>query len=384
MHKISTLNKIAPAGIDRFSADYSVSDGSAGIAGSEAVIVRSMDMHQMDFGDQLIAIARAGAGVNNIPLDKCKNEGIAVFNAPGANANAVKELVIGSLCITARHLDSAVAWTRTLADMEDPGPAIEAGKGQFVGYEIMGKTLGIVGLGNTGARIAKAALDLGLHVIGFDPYLSVHAALFLDPRVQVVESLDELLPLCDFVTLHIPATGSTKEMVNADLLSKFKDGAVLLNFSRDKLVVEKDIVTALESGKLSKYVTDFAMPSLMGRKDTVVTPHIGASTKESEDNCAMMAANEIIDYLENGNIVNSVIYPRVTLGTKAAGHTRLSVCTKGVEDPMAAALAIAGSAKITASKAAVRQDVGYALLDIEGACTPGALPAGVTRCRVIE
>lgn len=363
MYKISTLNKISPIGLKRFTDKYEISDGGENVNGATGILVRSQVMHEMDFDDELLAIARAGAGVNNIPLDKCADQGIVVFNTPGANANSVKELVIGSMIVAARNIDSSIAWVNSLKgdpSIEDMAKAVEKGKSMFAGHEILGKTLGVVGLGAIGAMVANSAVDLGMKVFGYDPFLSPEGAKRLNPAIQIVEKTEDMLPECDYVTLHLPATKDTTEMVNASLLSHFKDGAVLLNFSRDKLVSEQDILAALDSGKLSKYVTDFATNGILGHDRVTVTPHLGASTEEAEDNCAIMAADEMMDYLERGNIVNSVNFPRVTLDADAA-H-RVSILTKGESDPVKFAQDLLSGVGIKAIAGAVRGDYGCVLL----------------------
>ena len=363
MYKISTLNKISEVGLKRFTDKYEIRDGSENISGSAGVLVRSQAMHDMDFDDELLAIARAGAGVNNIPLDKCADQGIVVFNTPGANANSVKELVIGSMIGAARNIAGSIAWVNSLKDdpsIEDMAKAVEKGKSLFAGSEILGKTLGVVGLGAIGAMVANTAVDLGMKVYGYDPFLSPEAAKRLHPSIQVVEKTEEMLPSSDYVTLHLPATKDTTGMVNKEMLSYFKDGAILLNFSRDKLVEEGDILEALNSGKLSKYVTDFATNGILGNDKVTVTPHLGASTEEAEDNCAIMAADEIMDYIERGNIVNSVNFPRVTLDTDAS-H-RVAILTKGESDPLKLLQSLLEGKTILAGAGAVRGDYGYAVI----------------------
>ena len=394
MYKIATLNKISPVGLKRFTEKYEVFDGAgeAGIAGASGVLVRSQAMHDMEFGDELLAIARAGAGVNNIPLDRCADQGIVVFNTPGANANAVTELVIASMIMAARNIDSAIAWEGTLKDdptVEDVSKAVEKGKSKFAGFEIKGKTLGLVGLGAIGRLVANAAKALGMTVMGFDPYLGEAQAKALEGQVTIKETLAEMLPECDIVSLHLPATDSTKGMINADVLSSFKDGAVLLNFSRDKLVVEADLLGALESGKLKKYVTDFATPGILGDPRVTCTPHLGASTEEAEDNCAMMAVDQMMNYIETGAIKNSVNFPALSLdllppGEDAAAYNTICLMTKGEPEPAKLLSAMFADKSIYAAKGAVRGEYGYALGLTKDAITEVPKAEGVIRVRVIE
>ncbi len=367
MYNISTLNKISKVGLKRFSSDYNIVAAESEIRNSDGVIVRSHKMHDMDFDDKLLAIARAGAGVNNIPLDKCSAKGIVVFNTPGANANAVKELVIGCMIIALRNIDGAFLWTESILtnndNHEEAAKAIEKGKSKFAGSELQGKTIGVIGLGAIGAMVANAANSLGMKVLGYDPYLSVRAALHLDSNITVIDDLKEMVSASDLVTLHLPALESTSGLVNANLLESFKDNSILLNFSRDKLVVEDDIVKAIESGKLAKYVTDFATPKLLGKPNMVLTPHLGASTQEAEDNCAIMAANQMMDYFENGNISNSVNFPNVSLA-RTDNCSRYAVITQGVEDPIKLVMGSFKDCRIAAVSGATRAEYGYVLLDI--------------------
>ncbi len=313
---IQLLNKIAAVGINQLGESFTAADN---IENPDGILVRSAAMHDMEFGDNLKAIARAGAGVNNIPIDRCSQEGIVVFNTPGANANGVKELAICALLLAARDVVGGIAWANTLT--EDVAKQVEKGKSQFAGTELMGKTLGVVGLGAIGGLIANVALELGMNVIGCDPYLSVEAAWNLDHRVVRAASYDELFEKCDYITLHIPATKDTKNIIREENLAKMKDGAKLINLSRADLVCAADLKAALESGKLSAYVTDFPTEEILNTKGIVAIPHLGASTEESEDNCAVMAARELKDYLLDGNIVNSVNFP--TLSMPRTGVARI-------------------------------------------------------------
>ena len=392
MYNIATLNKISPVGLKEFTDKYSVSDDVSCCCG---IVVRSADMHEMEFGKGLLAIARAGAGVNNIPLDRCAESGITVFNTPGANANAVKELVIGAMILAARNIPAGIAWASGLTG-DDVSKQVEKGKGQFAGTEISGKTLGVVGLGAIGAMVANAASALGMNVIGYDPYLSVNAALRLLPGVGIRRDIKELLGESDYITLHLPATDSTKGMFNEELLSCVKSGAVFLNFSRDKLMDEGALIKALDAdneallGKISKYVTDFVTAGIHGRPDVIVLPHLGASTAEAEDNCAAMAARELMDYIENGNIVNSVNLPAVSLGPVAADETRVAVITKDEPDPVRLASAMFADNVIKAAAGGTRPSsdgaalYGYALLSLAQPVTSVPKVDGVVRVRVLQ
>lgn len=321
MFKIATLNKISPVGLSHLTDNYTITEN---VDEANAILVRSQAMHDMDFSDNLLSIARAGAGVNNIPLDRCAEEGIVVFNTPGANANAVKELVLAGMFMAARNIPEAVIWAKSLDS--DVLKAYEKGKGQFAGTEIAGKTLGVIGLGAIGIKIANAAEALGMNVIGYDPFLTVNAAHRISNTAEIVNDMKDMLGKCDYITIHVPATDSTKGMMNKEVFDRMKDGAIFLNFSRDKLVNDADLMAAIDSGKIRKYVTDFATDELLHYNNVIAIPHLGASSAEAEDNCATMAALQTMDYIENGNIVNSVNFPAVSLGAKAG--TRIAVLSK--------------------------------------------------------
>ena len=323
MYKIATLNKISPVGLKQLPGGYILVENASE---ADGILVRSQDMHEMELGDKLKAIARAGAGVNNIPLDKCAERGIVVFNTPGANANAVKELVLCGLLLAARNVPSALSWAAGLK--EDVSKTVEKGKSQFAGSEILGKTLGVVGLGAIGRKVAASAKALGMEIVGYDPYYVSGGE-----GISVYSDLGEMLSLCDYVTLHLPANDSTKGMMNAELFDAMKDGTVLLNFSRDKLVNELDLAAAMESGKVAKYVTDFPNDNMVGRENVILLPHLGASTAESEDNCAVMAARELREYLENGNIRTSVNLPEMSM--ERSGVQRLCILHKNVPGMLA-------------------------------------------------
>ncbi len=362
MYKISTLNKISKVGLACLDEQYIITDK---IEEADGILVRSQDMHSMDFSDELLAIARAGAGVNNIPLDKCAEKGIVVFNTPGANANAVKELVMAGLFLSARNIPKALTWAASLS--ENVSAAVEKGKSQFAGTEIAGKTLGVVGLGAIGRKVAASANALGMKILGYDPYYTSGCE-----ETTVYSSLEEMLPQCDYVTIHVPATDSTKGMFNKDLFAHMKESAVLLNFSRDKLVNDVDLLVALETGKISGYVTDFPNDALVGRDNVILLPHLGASTAEAEDNCATMAVRQIMDYFENGNIKNSVNFPAVDLGPLEKG-IRLSFLTKGISEDEIKELLAGGDLKIKKSASAVKGDYGYVLIEVEGDSVPSLI-----------
>jgi D-3-phosphoglycerate dehydrogenase len=378
MYNIATLNKISPVGLAHLSDKYTVVDD---VNSATGILVRSQDMHEMDFGENLMVIARAGAGVNNIPLDKCADQGIVVFNTPGANANAVKELVIAGMLMSARNVPAAIKWAATLEGEEDAAKKVEKGKGQFAGTEIAGKTLGVFGLGAIGARVANAACDLGMNVIGYDAFFSTKAALSLCPCVKVVDDPKDMLPLCDYVTIHVPAMDSTKGMFNKDMFAMMKDGVTVLNYSRDKLVNEADLLAALASGKVKKYATDFVTDGIMTADGVMYTPHLGASTAEAEDNCATMAVAEIMDYVENGNVVNSVNFPGANLGP-VAGDTRICVMTKGVENPVDAVVKTLG-VTVNAVAGGVKGDFGYVLVSTSDKITSVPKIDGSIKVRVI-
>ncbi len=326
MYKVKTLNKIAKIGLDVFDDKYTFGDE---VENPDGIILRSFNMHEMELPESLAAVARAGAGVNNIPIEKCSEKGIVVFNTPGANANAVKELVIAGLLLASRKVVQGINWAKTLIGEGDQvSKLVEKGKSDFAGPEIMGKTLGIIGLGAIGIRVANAAHALGMNVIGYDPYLSVDAAWKMTRAAEHASKIDDVLAKSDYISIHVPATADTKGMFNADLFRKVKPGVRLLNFSRAELVDTESVIKALEDGTVSEYVTDFATEELLKCEKVVVMPHLGASTPESEDNCAVMAAKELKDFLENGNITNSVNFPNCDMG-KVCG-TRITMAHKNV------------------------------------------------------
>lgn len=361
MYNIQTLNKISTYGTDNFDkAKYAISDTCEN---PDAIMVRSAAMHDMAFGSNLLAIARAGAGVNNIPVDKCAADGICVFNTPGANANAVKELVIAGLLISSRKVPEAMNWAQTLkGNGAEVGKMVEKGKSQFAGPEILGKTLGVIGLGAIGVLVANAAIALGMKVVGFDPYLSVKAALGLDPQVKVVADVKELYAASDYVTIHVPFNADTKGTINAETIGMMKDGVRVLNFARGELVDNAAMIAALENGKVAAYVVDFPSDEILGVKNAIAIPHLGASTPESEDNCAMMAALELIDYIENGNIKNSVNYPDASMN---AVGTKICIMHKNVPAVISALTAALGDAGINIDNMLnkSKKDYAYTMID---------------------
>ena len=384
MYKILTLNKIAACGTDLFDrSKYTVADMETE---PDGIMVRSANMLEEEFAPTLKAIARAGAGVNNIPVDRCSEQGICVFNTPGANANAVKELVIAGLLMTSRKIPAAIDWAKTLKGKGDEvGKLVEKGKAAFAGPEIMGKTLGIVGLGAIGVKVANTALSLGMKVVGYDPFLSVNAALNLKPGVNVVKSLDEVYACADYITLHLPYNKDTKDTVCAESLAKMKDGVRILNFARGELVNSGDLLAAISSGKCAAYITDFPNDEIIGVEGVVAVPHLGASTPESEDNCAVMAARQLIDYLETGKIVNSVNLPECELAKTA--DCLVCVIHKNVPSIITQITGVisAGGGNIENIASKSKKDWAYTMLDVTGVVTPSDIEKieGVTGVRVL-
>lgn len=323
--KVKLLNKIAQIGLDQFDANYECRED---FQDYDAIMVRSAKLHDVEFSKDLKCIARAGAGVNNIPLDRCSEDGIVVFNTPGANANAVKELVIASLILSGRKIAQGINWVKSIADDEDLGKAVEKGKSNFVGPEIAGKKLGVIGLGAIGVQVANAAAALDMEVYGYDPYISVQAAWTLKARINHAKDLKTIFEECDYITVHVPFMEATKNIVGADAFDQMKDGVRILNFARGGLIDEDALLKALEAGKVGCYVTDFPTKELLAFDNVIGVPHLGASTPESEDNCAVMAANEIRDYLENGNIVHSVNMPDIQMAQEA--KYRICIINKNI------------------------------------------------------
>lgn len=365
MFKILTLNKISKVGLGQLSDNYTVSDNEAN---PDGILLRSFKMHDMELPESLKAVARCGAGVNNIPLDKCAEKGIVVFNTPGANANAVKELVLTGLLLSSRKIMASYAWAQSLQGTEDIAKQVEKGKSNFAGPEIKGKTLGIVGLGAIGVLVANAAVALGMNVIGYDPYFSIKNALALDNAVKFTSNLDDIYAVADYITVHVPATPETKNMINAESLAKCKDGVRLLNFARNELVNVADVKTALESGKVSCYICDFPNEETVGVDGIITLPHLGASTPEAEDNCATMAAKEIMAYLEDGNIVNSVNYPNCS-APRIAGKARVCVLHNNTPNILAQITAFFGEKGINIEHMTnnAKGDYAYTILDVDNA-----------------
>jgi len=367
MYKIQTLNKIDPKGLENFPAGrYEIADN---MANPDAIVLRSFKMFDMELPSSLKAVARAGAGVNNIPIEKCTEKGIVVFNTPGANANGVKELVIAGLLLSSRDIAEGIGWAKTLIGQGSQVPAlIEKGKTAFGGQEIQGKTLAVIGLGAIGILVANAAQALGMNVLGYDPYLSVKQALRLNPNVKCFDSADALLSNADYISLHIPLTSETKEFINKDKFSLMKNGASLLNFARGELVSTPDVAEALESGKLHRYVTDFPDEEILKIEHVIAIPHLGASTEESETNCAIMAVNQVKEFLENGNIVNSVNFPAAELGRNDG--TRIVVANKNGSNTVGQISAtIAGLGfNISNMLSKSRDGISYSIIDIDVHC----------------
>lgn len=377
-YSIGTLNNISKVGLARLTDQYALTED---INEANGIVVRSYKMHEMDFSDNLLAIGRAGAGVNNIPLDRCADEGIVVFNTPGANSNAVKELVIAGLIMGSRNMYEGISWANTLEG--DVSGQVEKGKKQFAGTEIEGKTLGIIGLGAIGAKVANAAHALGMNIVGN----SVVVHPFLTAPCKMYDDVAEMVKVCDYVSIHVPSLPATKGMINKDLIANMKDGAIVLNYARPDLVVEEDIIAALESGKLRKYMTDLADENLINKPGIVSTPHLGASTKEAEDNCASMAVDELMDYIENGNIRNSVNFPPVSLDAEA-GTTRVGILYKGEVDVTALLNEAVGADKVVKVEIGKsRTEYGYALAlvkeDACKDCLAGIKADGVIKVRIL-
>ncbi|MCM3726656.1 phosphoglycerate dehydrogenase [Neobacillus cucumis] len=380
---IKTLNNIAESGLKVFNkGNFSIDNDSEN---PDAIVVRSFNMHSLDFSDNLKAIARAGAGVNNIPVDKCTDKGIVVFNTPGANANAVKEMVLTSLISSSRNLFAGVAWTKTLEGEGDQVPKlVEAGKKQFVGKEIKGKTLGIIGLGAIGALVANDALDLDMDVIGFDPFISVDTAWNLSRNVQRAMTIEQLFAESDYITVHVPLTNDTKGMFNQNTFSIMKPGVHILNFSRGELVNEVDMAVALEEGTVGRYITDFPNETVLKMKNTISIPHLGASTAESEENCAIMAARQVKEFLETGNIKNSVNFPNAEL--PYTGKRRVAAFHKNIPNMVGQITSAISSYNLNIADMVNRSRNGYAytMIDIENEVNGDIIPGLVEKINQIE
>ena len=368
MYKIQTLNKISSIGLENFPRDsYEI---AIDINNPDAILVRSAEMHGMDLGDSVKAVGRAGAGVNNIPCEELAAKGIVVFNTPGANANAVKELVILGLLLSSRPAVAANKWVAGLAGKGDEIPALaEKGKSQFVGPELKGKTLGVIGLGAIGAMVANTAIALGMNVIGYDPFLSVKAALSLDRNVKISDTLEGVYTKSDYITVHVPQTNDTKGMINASSIKTMKDGVRIINFARGGLVNNADVLAALASGKVASLITDFADEELLKCDKVICLPHLGASTPEAEDNCAVMAVQELRDFLEFGEIRNSVNFPKTFLNEEIpANGTRLCIAHKNIPNMIAQFTTVLGNAKLNIAGMVDqnKNDLAYALIDVDG------------------
>lgn len=387
MYKINCLNPIADVGLKNFTEKYEV---TADVQEADGILVRSASMHEMELPERLLAVARAGAGVNNIPLDRCAEHGVVVFNTPGANANGVKELVIAGMLLAARDVIGGIEWVKDSRENPDIAKAAEKEKKNFAGTEIMGKKLGVIGLGAIGVKVANAAIGLGMEVYGYDPYLSVNAAWNLSRSVIHVLNVDDIYAQCDYITIHVPLLDSTKGMINAVSIAKMKEGVILLNFARDLLANEKDVLEGLQSGKIARYVSDFPNPVTAGRKGCIVIPHLGASTEESEDNCAVMAVEELKDYLENGNIRNSVNYPACDMGICSQAG-RVAIFHKNTANMITKFTAEFGEKGINISDMTnkSRGEVAYTMLDVEEKPTEEIISAleqikGVFRVRIVK
>lgn len=386
MYKIKTYNKISKTGLAAFDDKYTIGDE---VENADGAIVRSAALHDMEFPESLKAIARAGAGTNNIPIDRCSEQGIVVFNTPGANANAVKELVIAAMLISSRRVISGIEWVKTLkGNGAEVGKMVEKGKSAFAGPEIKGKTIGVVGLGAIGVMVANAANALGMTVYGYDPYLSVKSAWNLTHNAVHIYDINEIFEKCDYITVHVPLTDDTRGLINKDTIAKMKDGVRILNFARGELVNTDDIKAALEAGKVAAYVTDFPSDDIIGVDGVIAVPHLGASTPESEDNCASMAARELIDYIENGNIVNSVNLPEITM--PRSGKHRVCIIHRNIPNMLTAITGIFAEDNVNIENLLnkSRGNYAYSMLDIDEADTSavadkiGAIE-GVIRVRVI-
>ncbi len=387
MRNIYCFNAISKYGTDRLTADYALTDD---LAKAEGVLVRSAALHETEFGDSLLAIARAGAGVNNIPLDRCANEGIVVFNTPGANANGVKELVIAGLLLAARDVVGGIEWCKENKEDANIAKTVEKAKKAFAGYEIKGKKLGVIGLGAIGAEVANTAAALGMEVYGYDPYISINAAWALSRDVKHITSVDTIYQECDYITVHVPLLDSTRGMINGQTIGQMKDGVVVLNFARDLLVDDDAMAAALETGKVRRYVTDFPNPKSVAMKNVIAIPHLGASTEESEDNCAKMAVEELMDYLENGNIRNSVNYPNCDMGVCHAA-SRVAGLHLNVPNMIGQITGILASGNVNISDMTnkSRDKYAYTLLDLENPAEEEMVEKlkaikGVLRVRVIK
>lgn len=387
MFRYTCLNPIAQVGLDGFDQRFAKVDD---VKDAEGILVRSASMHDMDLPEKLLCVARAGAGVNNIPLEDCAKKGIVVFNTPGANANGVKELVIAGMLLACRDIVGGINWVKENTDKEDIAKLAEKEKKNFAGSEIMGKKLGIIGLGAIGVRVANAAKHLGMEVYGYDPYISVDAAWSLSRDIKHVLSIDDIFANCDVITIHVPLMDSTKNTINAESIEKMKDGVVILNFARDLLCDEKAIIEGIKAGKIAKYVSDFPNPTTANADGCIVIPHLGASTEESEDNCAKMAVKEMVDYLANGNIVNSVNYPKADMGV-CASKGRIAIHHANQTNMITRFSGVFSEAGINISDMvnSSKGEFAYTMMDVDSEITPDFVEKinaieGVIRVRVIK
>ena len=387
MFNYTCLNPIAGVGLDLFSDDYKKVDD---IKDADAALVRSAAMHDMELGDKVLAVARAGAGVNNIPLDKCAEQGIVVFNTPGANANGVKELVFAGMLYASRDIVGGIDWCLENQNDENIAKTAEKQKKNFAGTEISGKKLGVIGLGAIGVLVANAAVHMGMDVYGYDPYISVNAAWNLSRSVKHISNVEDIYKNCDFITIHVPLLDSTKNMISAEGIAKMKKDAVILNFARNGLVDEDALVAALDNGKLAHYVTDFPTPKVAGVKGVIAFPHLGASTEESEDNCAEMAVDQLMDYLENGNITNSVNYPNTQLGV-CQTQGRIAILHRNIPNMLTrfTGAFAKDNINITEMSNKTKGDYAYAIFDVDSAITEESVQhiidiEGVLKVRVVK
>ena len=387
MYNIHYLNPISPKGTALWTQDYQTAQSADE---AQAIMVRSAAMHDMSFSENLMAVARAGAGVNNIPLDRCAQQGIVVFNTPGANANGVVELALCGMLLGSRDIVDGINWVKTIQDDPDVAKKVEKGKSKFAGHEIRNKSLGVIGLGAIGGPLANAARKLGVHVYGCDPFISIDAAWHLDSHIERVKTRDEIYAQCDIITLHTPLLDDTRKMINEEAISKMKDGVVILNFARDLLVDDDAMEAALKSGKVKRYITDFPNDRTANMEGVIAIPHLGASTEESEDNCAKMAVRQVMDYLENGNIVNSVNFPNCDMGVcNKAG--RITILHKNIPNTLGQFTAILSGENINISDLINRSkgEYAYTMLDLDSALSAEAVEKlkkveGVVRVRVIR
>ena len=387
MYKYACLNNISEKGLAGFTAAYEQTED---VSKAQGLLVRSASLHDMTFSDELLAIARAGAGVNNIPLDRCAKQGIVVFNTPGANANGVKEMVFAGMLLASRDIVEGVDWVRANWNNENIAKTAEKEKKRFAGTELAGKRLGIIGLGAIGVRVANMAVELGMEVFGYDPYVSVDSAWHLNRKITHVFDINEIYNRCDFITIHVPALESTKGMISKEAISRMKKGVIIVNMARDQLVDEQAVVEAIREGRVRRYVSDFPNPTVAGRRGCITTPHLGASTEESEDNCAVMAVNELRDYLENGNIANSVNYPACSMGACGSG-SRIAIFHKNKINMINQLTTLIGNQDVNISQMASKSkgEYEYTMLDLDGEATEDlaekirAVP-DVYRVRVIK